>query len=300
MTDTKVQKWKGKTQGGDFGQRSLIFFIHFFGLRFTYFMMAFAIPFFMIFNGKERKAIVNYYHNILGFSKFISFFKTFRNHFLFGKMMIDRLAIMANKNKFKINIMNEELFDKLCNDEKGFMIGGAHIGNFELAGYALHQDKKKINSIIFGGESHEIQERRKRLLEQNNIIGISVESDLSHIFLIKNALDNGDIVSMPCDRLLGSNKVLPVSLLGKECVLPMGPFVIAAQMDVKMIAIFILREKIWNYTIYVKEIMTDDQINIRSKSQQLANNYALELESVLKKYPDQWFNFYDFWGMQKT
>lgn len=301
MSDNLVQsKWKGKTQGGDFGQRSLVFLIRIFGLRFMYFIMAFAIPFFVIFNRNERKAIVKYYHDICGFGKFRSFLRTFKNNFLFGKMMLDRLAIMAKKNKFSIKIVNEDLFENFCNDEKGFMIGSAHVGNFELAGYALHQDKKKIHSLIFGGESPDIQARRLEILEKNNIVGIVASVDMSHIFKIKNALDEGNIVSMPCDRMLGSNKSIKVSLLGKETSLPMGPFITAAHSDVKMISIFIMREKVWNYTVYVNEIQYDGSLNIRQRSEQLARNYAKELESVLRNYSDQWFNFYDFWGEQKS
>lgn len=296
MGDTKIQSdWKGTTKGGSFGQRSLACLVRVFGLRIMYFLMAFAIPFFVIFNTKERNAIVKYYHNILGFSKLASFFKTFKNNFLFGKMMLDRLALMANKNKFSIKIVNEELFNNLCDNEKGFMIASAHIGNFELAGYALHQDKKRINSVIFGGESPEIQERRLKMLERNNITGISASNDMSHIFIIKNALDKGEIVSMPCDRMLGSNKNVTVNLLGKETSLPMGPFIIANHSDVKMICIFIMREKTWNYTVYVKELCVSDNLNIRSRTEQLAKSFALEIDEILRKYPDQWFNFYDFW-----
>jgi len=28
----------------------------------------------------------------------------------------------------------------------------------------------------------------------------------------------------------------------------------------------------------------------------LAHNYVSELEMTLKKYPEQWFNFYKFWN----
>lgn len=299
MSDNNIQsKWGGKTQGGGFGQRSLVFLIRIFGLRFMYFMMAFAIPFFVIFNIKERKAIVKYYHEILGFNKFKSLLRTFKNNFLFGKMMMDRLALAAKKNKFSIKIINEDIFDNLCDNSKGFMIGSAHVGNFELAGYALHQDKKKIHSLMFGGESPEIQARRYEMLRKNNIIGIVASNDMSHIFKIKNALDEGNIVSMPCDRMLGSNKNIEVNLLGKDTMLPMGPFITAAHSDVTMISIFIMREKTWNYTVYVNEIQYDKNHNIRQRSEQLAKNYAKELESVLRKYPDQWFNFYDFWEKQ--
>lgn len=297
-TETDIKKtWKGTTGGGDFGQRSLVFLIRVFGLRIMYVIMAFSIPFYVIFKTDERKAIMKYYHDVLGFTPFQSLLRTFKNNYLFGKMMFDRIALMSGtKHKIKINIINEDIFNKLSSEERGFMIASAHIGNFELAGFALHQEKKMIHSVIFGGESAELQKRRESVLSKNNISSIAVSNDMSHIFSIKAALDNGDIVSMPCDRMLGSSKNIPVTLLGKEVHLPMGPFILAAQSNVPMMSIFMMRDKIRQYTAYVNIIDVKDEITSKEKSKKTADIFARQMNEILKKYPDQWFNFYDFWS----
>ena len=33
----------------------------------------------------------------------------------------------------------------------------------------------------------------------------------------------------------------------------------------------------------------------QARIQALADAYAATLESVVRQYPDQWYNFYDFW-----
>ena len=63
-----------------------------------------------------------------------------------------------------------------------------------------------INALVFGGETETVMENRQRLLSQNNMNMIAVKEDLSHLFAINAALDNGEMVSMPADRIFGSQK----------------------------------------------------------------------------------------------
>lgn len=300
MSEDKADKnrlWKGTTGGGDFAQRSLVFFIRLFGLRFMYVMMSFSIPFFVFFHRKETRAIVKYYREIHHLSKFPAFLKTFTNNCLFGKVMLDRIALMAGCRKsLVIDIPDEDLFLSLAEKPGGFILGSSHVGNFELAGYALHQEKKKIHSVVFGGEDPKLQKRRDLMLERNNIACISVTDGISHIFHIKNALDNGDIVSMPCDRVIGDAKTVTVSLCGREARLPLGPFLLAVKFRTSLLSLFIMREKTWHYSAYVKEIdCAELQGTDERKIAEVANLFAAELEQVIYKYPDQWFNFFDFW-----
>lgn len=305
MTESGIdtpKKWKGTTGGGRFGRQFLAGLIRVFGLRFMYVMMAFSIPFYVVFHVKERKAILKYYHKVLHCSRRTAFFRIFRNNYLFGKMLFDRIALMAGmRDKFLLRIPDEEIFYELARQEKGFVMGSSHIGNFELAGYALHQDKKTIHSVLFGGELPEVQKSREQMLSKNHIESILVNKDLSHIFRIKAALDKGDIVSMPCDRMLGSNKSISVRLLDRDVALPMGPFILAAQSDVSLLSIFVMYEKTRHYTIHIKEIKACGQnLSARKKAEKMAMAFAAEMEKTLLAYPDQWFNFYDFWGDDKT
>ena len=80
----------------------------------------------------------------------------------------------------------------------------SHMGNSELSGYLLRQNKKRINGLIYGGEAKEIQENRMKISEENNMRLIPVSNDLSHIFLITEALSNGEILNIPSDRVFGS------------------------------------------------------------------------------------------------
>lgn len=288
--------WKGKTDGGNFGINSLFFMIRVFGLRTMYFFMAFAIPFYVFFRKEARIGIMDYYRKIHDFSKLRAFFRVFKNNFLFGKMMFDRFAIMSGDRNFNIEFIGNDKFWNLCNEPEGFMLGSSHIGSFELAGYMFHQDKKKVNSLIFDGESAAMQQRRIEAFEKNGITGIAVKSDMSHVFAIKNAFDKGEIVSMPCDRMLGSSKNVKVLINEVETNLPLGPFITSAQMNVKLLSVFVMREKFRHYKVFVNEIFADKDLSPREKANIYANSFANDIQKVLNQYPDQWFNFYNFWN----
>lgn len=288
--------WKGTTDGGSFGINSLFFMLRVFGLRTMYFFMAFAIPFYVFFRKEARQGIMSYYQKIHGLPTSRSFFKVFKNNFLFGKMMFDRFSIMAGDRNFRIDFINNDKFWNLCEQKEGFMLGSSHIGSFELAGYMFHQDKKKINSLVFDGETAAMQKRRIEAFAKNGITGIAVKSDMSHIFAIKNAFDNGEIVSMPCDRMLGSNKKIQVLINGVETNLPLGPFITAAQMNVKLLSVFVMREKFRHYKVYVNEISAEQNLSSKEKAKFYADSFAEEIQKILNLYPDQWFNFYNFWN----
>lgn len=151
--------------------------------------------------------------------------------------MLDKFAVYAGrKNFFNVKITGNEYFHQLLdNSQKGFIVASLHVGNFEISGYLLAQNKKRINVLIFGGESREIMKNRKKVFETNNICAVPVDNDMSHIFTINEALQNSEIVSMPCDRSLGSDKALSCRFLNGEACFPHGAFVLAAIFDVPVL-----------------------------------------------------------------
>ena len=74
-----------------------------------------------------------------------------------------------------------------------------------------------------------------------------------------------------------------------------GAFLLAAQWEVPVVALSVVRERGSRYRGFVSQLPAPPQGNIRSRSQFFAREYAAFLEDVLRQYPEQWFNFYDFW-----
>lgn len=293
MSENNNIKWSGKTGGQKWMQKSLVFLFKWVNIRFLYVVMSLVIPFYMLFNRKGYMAMYSYFHERFSYSPFKSFINVYLNHYTFGQIILDRFAFYAGK-RFNINIIGNKNYETLIGKENGFIMLSSHIGNYELAGYHLKATQKSIYALIFGGETETVMKNRSKMFEGHNINMIPVKPDMSHLFKINNALREGNIVSMPGDRIFGSSKYVELNFLGKNAKFPIGPFAMAAQREIPIISIFVMKESTYNYTIYVKRI--DSSANnrkerIESMSRQFINN----LEDIVLKYPTQWFNYYNFW-----
>jgi len=295
------KKWKGNTGGGTFGQRALIFFFRWFNLRLGYAVMALVIPFYMLFARKGYLAMYHYFRKQFGYSVWKSFLKTYKNHFLFGQIILDRFAVFAGRtNAFEVEIIGNEHYERLVNSEKGFIIAGSHVGNFEIGGYLLNSTKKKINALIYAGETVEVQKNRTQILGNNNINLIPVLGDMSHLFAVNAALQNGEIVSMPCDRNHGSAKAVECDFLRGKADFPIGAFSLAVSFGVEVLAIFVIKISAKKYRVFVVPVAAGTDLQSvpstkKQKTENLVQSYAKELENIVKQYPEQWFNFYEFW-----
>lgn len=296
------KQWQGKTGGGNFGQKFLLRALRSVRVTTLYPVLYCVVPFYCLFGYKAFKCIYRYYREIHHFSKWKSFKNNLRTHFIFGRVVLDKFAVLAgNTDQFTIDIDNETQFQSLLAQPKGFLLVASHIGNFEIIGHCFKQDKKQINCIAYGGESEFFQSRRDESFRRNNVRIIPIKEDMSHIFALKVAIDNGEIVIILCDRIWGSNKTVTVNFMGKEANFPLGTFMMAAKLDIPVVFVATMKEKSTHYQGYIKLLETPDPTQSLSKrSQFLAAQYANAIESVLQKYPEQWFNFYDFWNRNSS
>ncbi len=293
-----TRQWAGNTGGGNFGRNFLLFLLRFAPVQVGYFFMAFSIPVYLTTHVKERNAIYYYFRRRHHYSKLKAAFSTVRNHFIFGKIVIDKFAVWARGNQWiDIQVVGTDYVKQLVSMYEGFMILGAHVGNFELAGYAFPQHEKKIFTMVYEGENKNVQSDRQTKMGESNVVMVHVSDDGSHIFTLNAALDSGDIVSMTCDRVLGSDKTFTPLLLGERASFPSGAFRLAAAKNVKTVALFALKGRGKKYKVLVKPIEIEhiEGETSAKKAARLAEAYAKTLENVLNQYPLQWFNFYDFW-----
>ncbi len=273
--------------------RSLVTIMKVVDRHVIYCFMALVVPFYMLFNHKGYVAIYRFFRERFGYGPIKSFLYVYANHYRFGQVIVDRYASFAGK-KIKLEIEGNERFMELAGGERGFVQLSTHAGNYEMVGYALTSTAKKINGLFYAGESKVMMDFRRRILTQHNVALIEVDGSMSHIFSMNAALDRGEIVSMTGDRLFGSAKAIKCMFLGKEASFPMGPFALAVQKEVPMLAVFSMRSH-GRYKVYVKEINRDESLPVRAQMTDLAHKYAAELENMVRMYPAQWFNYYDFW-----
>lgn len=276
-------------------QRTLIKIFKVTDIRIMYFMMGWVVPFYMLRNHKEYLAIYRFFRKRFGYGRVKSFWNVFKNHLKFGQVILDRFAVYAGK-RFKFIIEGGELFDHLAKQPSGFVQLSSHVGNYEMAGYSLVSHDKRFNAVVYAGETATVMRNRAAMFAPNNMRMILVGNDMSHIFALNQALGDGEIVSVPGDRIFGSPRYVECDFFGEVARFPMGPFAMAIQRDVPLLAVFVMKISTMGYKIYVRKIDADAALSRKERIEAAAKSFASELEAIVRQYPTQWFNYYDFWS----
>ena len=292
-----MNEWAGTTYGNAWMHRALIALLRYVDVRVLYvFSAIFVVPPCLLFKANgSRGVIYRYFRQHHNYSRIKAAWKTYTNHCLFAQTVVDRFAMYAGR-RFKIIVEGYDHYLNLEEQEPGFVQLSAHIGNYEIAGYTLVARHKVINALVFGGEKATVMMERNRLLSKDNMRLIPIKEDMSHIFHINNALANNEIVSIPADRLLGSQKSVEADLLGGKVKLPSGAFQVATMRGLNVLALNVMKTAMKTYTIYVKPLEYDKQAERGERTKQLAASYTKELERMLRMYPCQWYNFFEFWN----
>lgn len=297
-SELKHDNWVGTTYGTGRMHRGLIKLLRVTGVRPLYwFSYIFVVPPTMAINRPAVRAMYGFFRRGLRYGRLKSAWLTYRNHCDFSQVVIDRFAMYGGK-KFDISIDGYEHFEALARRPEGFVQLSSHIGNYEIAGYSLRAKEKRFNALVFAGEKESVMANRARMFEGNNIRMIPMQADMSHLFVVNEAITSGEILSMPADRVFGSQKVFEESFLGLPAKFPQGPFMLAATRGVPMLFVAVMKAGSRRYHITVRrvEAAADAPASTpRAMARALCDAYVSQLEATVRSHPTQWYNYFDFW-----
>lgn len=289
------RKWAGTTMGNSWMHEKLIGILRHVDVRVLYaFVDIFVIPVCLL-TMKSRHTAYEYFRRRHGYGRIRAAWATYVNHCKFGAAVVDKFAMFAGK-EFDIKVEGYKNFAELEGRDEAFVQLSSHIGNFEIAGFSLKSERKTIHALVFGGEKASVMAQRSRLLKQHNIRIIPTSDDMSHVFELNNALAEGHIVTMPADRIVGSAKSVEATILGTKAKLPIGPYLTPIIRGLDVLSVNVMKTSVKGYTIFIERLHYDRAAPRDKKIEQLAAAYAAQLEKMLKMYPTQWYNFFDFWG----
>ena len=223
---------------------------------------------------------------------------------MFGEVLLDRTALMAGfKTRFAFTFEGEDYLRQMVANRSGGLLISANIGNFEMAGQMLERLDTRINIIMVDAEHARIREYLSDITRKTFHV-VLIKEDQSHIYEIKQALENKEIICIHGDRFVPGSKKIACNFLGKEADFPSGPFYLAMKYKVPVSFVFAMKEKSRHYHFYATAPRFYQQQTSPKKRnetiREIITRYVLEMEIMLKKYPLQWFNYYDFWNSEKA
>lgn len=297
-----MSSWKGKTRGGLAGYRFFIFILKYPGINFAYFFLRFVVLYFVLFVPKARKPIFWYFRNILHFGLFKSVRFVFKNFYLLGQTLLDKVALLAGfSNKFTFDFEGERHIREMAASSGGLLIG-AHMGNWEIAGQLLERIDTKVHIVMVEAEHKKIKDLLASVMVKKKMDIIVIKDDFSHLFEIKEALQNNELVAIHGDRFLPGSKTMRFRFLGKDADFPIGPFYLAVKYAKAVSFVSAVKATKSHYHFFATPAkLYKAENNKKSREEQnrkILADYVKQLESTVIQHPEQWFNYYYFWARE--
>ena len=240
------------------------------------------------------RVLYPFFRERLHFSKRKAIRSLYVNYYQFGQSLIDKVAMMASlPQRFTFDFDGEGHLHDMVEQGRGGLLLSAHIGNWEIAGHLLQRLKTRIHILMYDGEHERIKHYLEGVTGERSAHIILIKDDLSHIYEISNALKNNELVCMHADRFVEGTRTLETDFLGKRARFPLGPFVLATTYRVPVSFVFALKERPTHYHFFASApIMAEG----RPEMEPLLKAFVAQMEEKVKRYPEQWYNYYKFWN----
>ncbi len=295
-----MTNWTGKSKGTPLGYRIFIALIRI-NIRLAYGLLVPVSFFYLLFSNK--KSISYFYRERLGYKDVQVITSIFKNYIQLGKVLIDKIAILSGQNKyFDFVLEGEEFLHDLVRNKQGGLLLGAHMGNWEVAGEFLDRLDSVINILMVDVENPGLKKVIENATQKRKVNIIPIKADLSHIFSVVDAFKRKELVAMHGDRFVEDNKTVKVDFLGEKASFPIGPMILASKYKIPVSFVFSLKESNRKYHFYATKGKVFPNIYKpgakQENIQKMVEVYVANLETMVKKYPFQWFNYHDFWEKQ--
>lgn len=261
-----------------------------FGYKFIYYLMYPVTFFYFIFASNVKKSLKTYYKTIgLEFNNKI-YFEHLR---VFAICMVDRFITKTSPQSYTFEYKNIEIPTNILND--GTILLYSHFGGWAASSSCAHITNK-INIVMQEVLLDDIKEIENslKIKENINIIDLN-QGAISVSIQIANALMDNEVVAIMADRVVNKKSQIATNFFNKKANFNKNPFQIAYKMGKPILVYFIILEGIQKYQVEYCVIRLDKTKSEEEAIEIALNKYIELYEKVIKNYPNQWFNFYNFW-----
>lgn len=285
-----AQQWKGKTRGGLLGYKIFVWFLRNLGINAAYFLLFWVSAYFIFFSPKTSVEIYKFYRKGPKFSIPKSLFYIWYNYYTLGQSLIDKVAIFIGKSKeFKLIKPNYDVLLNALKKENSYIYIMSHLGNFEAAGHLVNLDKN-INILMYEAELENIKMFMNELKMESTFKPFTIKYDGSHIFELNKVFENKEILALHGDRYLEGSKTVRANFFNHPAKFTYGPFYLAKRYKADVAFITLVRSGHKQYTLEFHPLKNTEDIT------DIAQQYATVLQQMVEKYPNNWFNYHNFWA----
>jgi predicted LPLAT superfamily acyltransferase len=288
--------WDGRSKGSPLGFRIFVYLLKVGGASAAYGLLRFVTVYYRLFAPAAIKPLQYLYRQRMGFSAARTRQLISRNLIWFGQILIDKIIILSGlPSKLTFSHEGVEHIEQLVADGKGGLLVSAHLGNWEVAGHLLKRVNTTINILMYDGEADQIKNYMEQFDSKRSFNIILVKEDLTHIYEMSAALNRNELICIHADRFRPGNRTFRHLLLGEETSFPAGPFILASKLKAPVCFVFAFKKTNEHYNFYAFPGRVYEGRG-QEGALRMLDDYTELLEEKVKEYPEQWFNYYNFWS----
>jgi len=285
-----MSSWTGKSRGTLLGHKIVVVTLQYLGLSKTYLLVKLISFYFYLFAASPKKAILDFYQYQLGYGLAESKNLCRKNFNILAQSLLDKIALLTGRGEqIHYTQQGEEELLAWAKSGKGGFLYSAHVGNWAVAGNLLKSLDIKVNVLMLENE----EENLRGFLESQKAVAqfkvISIKEDMSHLVEIYKAIKAGEFVCINADRFLEGSKTIELDFFNGKALFPEGPFLLAEKLKTSYSFVFAVKESKFGYAFSSTTLKSS-----KNGAEGIAKEYVLELEKIVKKHPEQWFNYYNF------
>jgi predicted LPLAT superfamily acyltransferase len=299
-----MASWEGKTRGGKTGYGIFIFLLNHFNISIAYFVLRFVAFYFVFFSPTSFKALFYFYNKQIRFNFVKSILFIYNNYYKFGQILLDKVALLSGIDiKFSCDFTEEIYLNEIIEENNGGILIGAHVGNWEISAQLLNRFKSKFNIVLADAEHEKIKELLAKTEINKRLNMILIKEDLSHIYQINEVLLNKEFICIHGDRYIENSKTIKHNFINGPARYPYGVFYLAIRYHTPVSFVFGIKTDNNHYKFFAtKPKYYDTSTNKKTNDEALRivlDEYIINLEKMVKRYPEQWFNYFHFWDSFK-
>jgi len=225
--------------------------------------------------------------------------------YTFAVTIVDRVLLLAGRDhELDVRTEGVEQLHEALDRGRGCMLLGSHLGSFEairVFGRSAPPQYRNLKVVMDQRQNSLMTQMLEEISPEIRDTVIDARQPGPAIVLkASSVMEAGGMVAMLADRVWASEAAVEVSFLGGTTRLPAAPLAIADALEVPVVMVFGLYEGKGRYRLVFEPVPAPPARGAtRTERRRLLNDrvqhYADRLAHYARRYPYNWFNFYDFW-----
>ncbi len=248
--------------------------------------------------GAARQAIRRFRERALG--RPAGWRELFSHYHAFASTILDRVYFLrARFDLFDIQLHGMDVLDRALAKGRGCVLVGSHLGSFEVV-RALGLSHRHLEVRVLMDEQN-APLSREAVQELNPAVADTViqVGTVESMLQVKECLDKGGVIGLMGDRVVRNEQTVACTFLGDTARFPTGAMRLAHVVSAPVILFFGLYRGGNRYEVHLEFFGEEVGLSPGQRATDLRHwiqRYADRLETYCRWAPDNWFNFYEFWG----